>query len=269
MEAIQLFQQSKLDAALEAQTRALRQKPADVDLRYAMAGLLAAAGEFDRALVHLDFIAAEVPALATAVAMYVSSLHAEEERRRIYEQGHVPGTDPENEAAVRRRVRLLQAVAAGDAAAAGEVAAELAVETVPSASLDGAAPAPLRDLDDGLGALLELFVGGRCLWVPTASLRSLEFTPPRGLLDLIYAQCAIVTRSGTRYAAHVPVRYAGSHAHAEPEVRCGRRTEWEDRLGVAFRGYGQRVFSVGDRELGILELSRLGSGQVTFPAAEA
>lgn len=274
MEAIQLFQQSKLDAALEAQTRALRQKPADIDLRYAMAGLLAAAGEFDRALVHLDFIAAEVPALATAVAMYVSSLHAEEERRRIYEQGHVPGTDPENEVFVRRRVRLLQAVAAGDAAAAETAATEIAAEPVPAASVDGGAPAPFRDLDDGLGALLELFVGGRCLWVPTANLRSLEFTPPRGLLDLLYAQCSIVTRTGTRYAAHVPVRYAGSQSHPEPEVRCGRRTEWEDRLGVAFRGFGQRVFAVGDgasggRELGILELAQLGSGQVTFPAGEA
>lgn len=257
MESIQLFQQSKLDDAVKAQAEALRQKPADIDLRYTMAGLLAFAGEFDRALVHLDFIAAEQPALAAAVAMYASSLGAEEERRRIEEQGHVPGTDPGNEPAIRRRVRLRQAIRAGDAAAAAEAADEIANEPVPAASLDDGAPAPLRDHDDSLGAVLELFVGGRCLWVPTSNLRSIEFTPPRGLLDLLYAQCAIVTSSGVRYAAHVPVRYAGSHAHADPSVRCGHRTEWQDQLGVAFRGQGQRTFLAGDRELGVLELRAL------------
>lgn len=264
MEAISLFQQSKLDEALQAQTAALRGDPANVDGRYHMAGLLAFAGEFDRALVHLDFIAGERPELATAVAMYVSSLHGEEERRRIYQGGHAPGTDPENEAAVQRRLRLRQHLAAGDAAKATSALAEIAAEPVPQASLDGAAPAAFADHDDGLGALLEVFVGGRCLWVPTGNLRSLEFTPPRGLLDLLWAQCAIETRTGQRYAAHVPVLYAGTHARGDAQVRCGHKTEWVDELGVAFRGYGQREFVVGERELGILELRK-----VQFPAAAA
>ncbi|MBL9077776.1 MAG: hypothetical protein JNL08_09740 [Planctomycetes bacterium] len=262
MEAISLFQQSKLDAAIQAQTALLRSKPGDLDARYNMAALLAFAGEFDRALVHLDFLSAENPALAAAAAMYVSSLHAEEERRRAYDLGHVPGTDPTNEAAVKRRVRLRQALVQGDAAAAAAVMAEIAAEPVPAASLDGGPAAPLCDQDEGIGALLEVFVGGRCLWVPTANLRSVEFTPPRGLFDLLYAQCAIETTGGVKYAAHVPVLYAGSHAHPDPAVRCGHRTEWQDVLGIAFRGHGQRVFRVGDREPSLLELRR-----VTFPAA--
>jgi len=262
MDAISLFQQSKLDEAIQSQTAALRSDPANVDGRYHMAGLLAFAGEFDRALVHLDFIAGERPELATAVAMYVSSVHGEEERRRIYQSGHMPGTDPENEAAVKRRVQLRQHLAAGDASKAAAALAEITAEPVPLASLDGAAPAPFLDRDDGIGALLEVFVGGRCLWLPTGNLRSLEFTPPRGLLDLLWAQCAIETRTGQRYAGHVPVLYAGTSAHADAQVRCGRKTEWQDELGVAFRGFGQREFGVGERELGILELRK-----VHFPTA--
>jgi protein involved in temperature-dependent protein secretion len=262
MDAISLFQQSQLDEAVASMTEALRADPANVDKRYHMAGLLAFRGEFDRALAHLYFIAGERPDLAPAVAMYESSVHGEEERRRMHDGGHVPGTDPENAAAVKRRVHLRRHLAAGDADQAAALMAEIAAEPVPLARLDGGSAMPFADRDDCLGALLEVFVGGRCLWLPTNNLRSLEFTPPRGLLDLLWAQCAIVTRTGVRYAAHVPVLYAGSHARGDAQVRCGHKTEWQDELGVAFRGYGQRVFGAGERELGILELR-----QVEFPAA--
>ena len=257
MEAIKLFQQARLDDAIASLTTELRQKPADVDLRYNMAGLLGFAGEFDRALTHLDFIAGERPELATAVAMYVSSVHAEEERRRIYASSHSPGTDKQNEDLVRRRVQLRTQLRNGDAAAAAKSMADIAAEPVTAASLDGAAPVRFVDTDEGTGAVLEIFVGGRCLWVPTGNLRSLELQKPRGLLDLLWAQCAIETTTGTRYSAHVPVLYAGTAARTNPRVRCGLETEWQDEHGAAFRGYGARVFHAGDREVGILELRKV------------
>lgn len=257
MEAIQLFQQSRLDDAIASLSAALRQRPADVDLRYNMAALLGFAGEFDRVLTHLDFIAGERPELATAVAMYTSSCHAEEERRRIHATGHTPGTDKQNEAAVRRRVALRTSLRNGDPAAAARSMAEIAAEPVVPASLGDAVPARFVDTDEGTGALLEIFVGGRCLWVPTGNLRSIEFGKPRGLLDLLWAQCAIETTTGVKYSAHLPVLYAGSHAHADPQVRCGKKTVWEDQLGVAFRGHGARVFAAGGAEVGILELRKV------------
>ncbi|MBM4059761.1 MAG: hypothetical protein FJ265_01495 [Planctomycetes bacterium] len=260
MEAIQLFQQSRLDDAFASLTAALRSDPANVDLRYHMAGLLAFRGEFDRALLHLDFIAAERPELAAAAAMYVASISAEEERRRMHGEGHVPGTDPQHEAAIRARVQLRACAARGDLAGAAAAAAAIAAEPPVAASVDGGAAAPFRDLDDGLGGLLELFVGGRCLWLPCAGLRALRFTPPRGLLDLLWAQCAVETAQGGRYHAHVPVLYAGTAGRADPQVRCGHKTEWVDEAGAAFRGYGQRTFRAGDRELGILELREVRFG---------
>lgn len=260
MEAITLFQQCRLDEALASLTAALRSKPTDLDLRYHMVGLLAFRGEFDRALVHLDFIAGERPELATAAAMYESALHGEEERRRIVESGHVPGTDPEHEAAVKARVRLRAAVAAGDEAAAGAAMAVIAAEPAVTAVVDGAAAAPCRDYDDGLGAMLELFVGGRCLWVPFRTLRRVELPAPRGLLDLLWRPCAIETCTGSRYHAHLPVLYAGSAGHADPQVRCGRRTEWVDQLATGFRGFGQRTFLVGDTERPVLDLREVAFG---------
>lgn len=257
MEAIKLFQQARLDDALASLSAVLRQKPADVDLRYNMVGLLGFAGEFDRALVHLDFIAGERPELATAVAAYTSSIHAEEERRRIHADGHVPGTDKQNEAAVRRRVALRTQLRQGDVAGATKSMAEIAAEPVTPASLDGAAAVPFVDSDETTGALLEIFVGGRCLFVPTHNLRSLEFVKPRGLLDLLWAPCAIETTAGVKYSAHVPVLYAGTASHPDPRVRCGLETQWQDQLGVAFRGHGARVFTAGDREVGVVELRKV------------
>lgn len=260
MEAIELFRAARLDAAFESLANALRARPADVDLRYHMAALLAFRGEFDRALVHLDFIAGERPELATAVAMYVSSIHAEEERRRIFAAGHVPGTDPENEAAVKARVRLQQCVASGDEAGAAAAMATIAAEPQVAAAVDGRAVGDFRDLDEGLGALLEVLVGGRCLWVPFRNLRALKFAAPRGLLDLLWAPVEIETGTGSRYHAHVPVLYAGTAGRTDPQVRIGQKTEWVDGLGVAFRGFGQRVFRVGDSEVEILSLREVRFG---------
>ncbi len=260
MEAIALFRQSRLDEAFASLTTALRSDPANVDLRYHMVGLLAFRGEFDRALVHLEFIAAERPELAPAVAMYVSSIHAEEERRRAYEGGHVLGTDPENEAAVKQRVLFRQSVLRNDATTAAAALAVIAAEPVAPAIVNGTATNSFRDYDDGLGALLEVFVGGRCLWVPFVNLRSLKFTPPRGLLDLMWAQCEIQTATGGRYQAHVPVLYAGTAGRSDAQVRCGQKTEWVDDLGLGFRGFGQRVFLIGEQEIEILALREVRFG---------
>ena len=260
MEAITLFRQSRLDDAFASLSAALRADPANVDLRYHMVGLLAFRGEFDRALVHLEFIAGERPELATAVAMYVSSIHAEEERRRACEAGHMPSIDPGNEDAVRQRVLLRQSVLRGDETTAARAAAAIAAEAPCPATVNGTAVAAFRDYDDGIGALLEVFVGGRCVWVPFRTLRSLQFTPPRGLLDLLWSQCEIVTVTCTRYQAHVPVLYAGTATRSDAQVRCGQKTEWQDELGLGFRGYGQRVFLVGDQELEILALREVRFG---------
>jgi type VI secretion system protein ImpE len=260
MEAITLFQQARLDDAFASLTTALRSRPADIDLRYTMVGLLALRGEYDRALVHLEFIAGERPELATAVAMYVSSIHGEEERRRAYDAGHVLGCDPTTEVAVKARAALRQALAARDEAAAAAAMATIAAEPAVAALVDGRAVADLRDHDDGVGTVLEVFVGGRCLWVPFAQLRSLKFTPPRGLLDLIWAQCVVETTQGTRYTCHVPALYCGTHGRADAQVRCGQKTEWVDELGIAFRGFGQRVLLAGDQELELLRVREVKFG---------
>jgi type VI secretion system protein ImpE len=264
MEAINLFRQSRLDDAYQSLTEALRRSPADVDQRYAMAGLLAFRGEFDRALSHLDFIAGEQPQLATAVASYASSIEAEEERRRVYADGHVPTTEPNCEAMVRQRVLLRQCLRQGDAGGAERALAAIAAEPPVAATVDGTACTALRDLDDGFGALLEVFTGGRCLWLPFATLRSVELSPPRGLLDLLWAQAELETVTGRRFRAHVPVLYHGTAARTDPQVRCGHKTEWVDELGVAFRGFGQRMFAAGERELDLLSMR-----SIRFAAAAA
>jgi type VI secretion system protein ImpE len=249
--AIELVRHAKLQEAQDLLIAGVKRRPDDVDLRYNLAGVFAFAGDYDRALQHLDVIAHTKPELAPAIALYIGMLQAEEERRRAMEETHLPAIDVHGAGSTARR-DLLVACRSGDAAAAARCMAALGPVGVDAK--DGAGKVVVRDYDDVLGDVLEVFSAGRYVWMPLAALRKVEFAPATGLLDLLWAQCAIERRDGQKYTVHVPVLYAGSAASADPAVRCGRKTEWVDQCGVAFRGRGQRIFLFDGREVELLSL---------------
>ncbi|MCC7398646.1 MAG: hypothetical protein IT455_16375 [Planctomycetes bacterium] len=264
MEVVELLRRGELQAAIEAATNGVRRAPADIDQRYSLVALLAMQGELDRADSHLEAIGSLRPDLAFAVSVYRSCLEAEEERRRVFDGKAEPGRPPEPSAIVDRRITLRRCLlGAGDAAAAMSACAD---EPPVAGTLDGRPFAALVDHDDALGGVLEVFASGRYLWLPFANLRSLSFEPPKGLFDLLWVGCNFEDHDGRRALVHVPVLYAGSHTHADPLVRCGRKTEWSDEAGVAFRGFGPRVLRADDQEVPLLDVRRI---DLTRPAGAA
>lgn len=262
MDAYDLLREGRLDDALRLQTEAVKSRPSDVDARYVMVAVLALLGEFDRAERHLTAIAELHPELAAASAVYSGLVTAEEERRRVYQDGETPGLAPDVPDALHARAALRRHLARGDAAAA-----QTAWQQVQQAGggdvggeVDGRRFGRIRDYDDSLGDVLEVFAGGRYLWLPWRSIRSLSCAPPRGLLDLIWARCDLTDARGIRATVHVPVLYAGTAGHADPLVRSGRKTEWQDEAGLVFRGHGPRILLLDEDEVPFLSLRELTCG---------
>lgn len=264
MTAHELFQAGRLAEAIEAQTAEVKSHPADEDQRFLLFTLLSFAGELERAEVHLEAVSLrdQNQSLRVGSAVYHSLLAAEYERRKVYREGSRPVLPPDPPETAELRLKALAALRAGDAEAAEAALEEAAEEGVPlRGKINGEAFDGLRDYDDVLGQVLEIYAGGRCLWMPLERIRKLEIAEPGNQLDLLWPKAELVDATGTQASVHLPALYEGSCDHPDERVRLGRSTEWIDCLDVAFRGAGQKVLLTTrgeeERETAILELRTL------------
>lgn len=262
MTVSELLSAAQLGDAVAAQSAAVRARPGDVDARVELMVLLCFAGELDRAAAQLDTLALQSPELAVGTAHYRALLGAEAERRAVHERDGAPLLPPDCPAHVEARLAALRALRAGDAAAAGEALAQ-AMDAAPAleGKLDGESFDALGDRDDVLGPVLEVYAGGRYLWLPLERVRRLELTAPRRQIDLLWPAATLADTSGAEANVHLPALYSGSHAAADGRLQLGRMTDWRDERGVAFRGVGQKLFCARrgerEREIGLLELRTL------------
>ncbi len=265
-----------LDRALQEQTQAVKARPADMEARAKLVQILVLAGQLDRAETHLLTMAQQDASLQMGAAVFRGLLAAEEERRRVFAGSAEPNTAPEVPPSLRDRIDALAAQTKGrDADAATLLERARGAETPVAGTADGVAFASLADGDEWLGPVLEVFAGGRYLWIPLQRLQSLEFKPPRGALDLVWRPVSLQERDGTDAQVHVPVLYAGTSEHADGLVRAGRKTEWKDILGVGFRGAGPRVLLAtgsedgAERELPLLSLQSIEFTGIEFTGSRA
>jgi len=239
----QLFRAGRLSDSLEAQRDVVRNAPTDVGARVFLFALLSFSGEFERAGLALNAIGAQAGKVEVETATLRSLLVAEAERTEVLTRQGVPLLPPDPPAHVRARLRALTALRAGDLALAAKALDEAAAQTPAfHVTIDGVEAEALRDDDDLLGSVLEGFAGGRYLWLPFESIRSIELTPPKRTLDLLWAPARLETDTGLQASVFVPVLYQGSSAHPEAAVRLGRSTQWTDTGEDIYRGAGQRVF---------------------------
>lgn len=259
-----------LAGAVAACVAAVKARPADADSRYRLFAVLCFAGDLHRARKQLTALDVGDPELARVQAVYINLLASEQERRAVYRHGAEPLLPPDPPAHLVRRLAALAALAAardGRAEEAASLVAE-AIELQPelAGSVNGRPLGSLRDLDDQLGSLLEVFAGGRYLWLPLERIARLETEPPRHLLDLLWQPARLTDRAGTTSNVHLPVLYEGSgDGGGDPRCATGRVTEWYPVGGGLERGRGQRLLGwsspAGEvAELPILELRLLELG---------
>ncbi len=244
MTAQDLWQEGRLDEAIEAQLALVKSRPTDAEARYLLFALVVFSGDLERAARQLDAIGLQDEQLARGTFVYVNLLASEADRRRAMAGEADPLTPELDDASLAARRDAVRAFGTGDSAAA-RAAVETARENARDVRVrvDGQEFAGAEDTDELLGDTLEVFAGGRYLLVPFFHLRRLEISEPKHLLDLAWIPAELEDVTGAVANVHLPVLYAGSHEASRP-LALGRSSEWAERDGIV-RGLGQRVLAFG------------------------
>ncbi|UFS70720.1 tetratricopeptide repeat protein [Geomonas sp. RF6] len=255
MNAVELIREGRLAEARTRLAEDLRGAPADPELRALLFKVLAFAGEWDKALKHLDMLELQCRGTLPQVEPYRSLVAAERARAEVQAGRRVPDFLSDPPVYLQDFLAARQALAAGDPA---PLAALLPVLEESLGSLSGTFNGEpfggVLDPDATLIPFLEVFIHDQYLWFPFSAIRELTLEPPATLLDLLWTPARLVTWDGLTTECILPVLYPGSAGHADDAVRLGRRTEWQELCGSFCRGFGQHLFLFGDEEKGILEI---------------
>jgi type VI secretion system protein ImpE len=228
MSVQELFKAGKLDEAIAALGVEVRDHPTDVRRRTFLFELLCFKGDYDRAEKHLNLLADASPDARVGAMLYFSALHGERTRRDLFEKKDYPVT-PET-------------------------------ETPRGGTLNGKPFEILEDADPRIGSRLELFAAGAYLWIPFEHIESIEIEAPKRLRDLLWAPALV--RTGPKFKDKelgevlLPVLAPFSGRHADDNVKLGRATEWVEVEGMSVP-YGQRMFSVDDEDVPLLDIRKI------------
>jgi type VI secretion system protein ImpE len=204
--------------------------------------LLCYAGEFERADKQLDVLATQDEQSRTGTLIYHNLLSSEWERRKVYEGSSKPTLPLDPPRHTELRVKALQNLREGNQAEA-EALIDEAGEISPTCrgKLNGEAFEGLRDYDDMLGDVLEIFASGRYIWMPLCRIRNIQFTEPETAIDTLWRQAQLEGTDGEVAEVHLPVLYQPSYANEHDAIRLGRMTDWTER-GELYTGLGQHLF---------------------------
>lgn len=257
-EAKALLDAGRLAEAVEAVTREVKAHPADAARRMLLFELLLFAGEWERALKHLDVAAREDARSELGAQVYRNNVNAMRERERLWAEGTAPHFLSEPTADVDAHLAAIKEQRAGNAAQARKLLDGAAKRRKPMAGrVDGRGFTGWRDADDFLAPVLELIISDKYTWLPFAQIKRLELSAPKRLRDLVWCPARVETRQGTIGEMFVLALYEASSRHADEKVRLGRVTQWQDEDGGLERAAGLRLFLAGEEELSIFEVRRI------------
>jgi type VI secretion system protein ImpE len=237
-----LFRAGLLGDAVEAAGEAVRRRPAHAASRLLLAEMLLFAGSLERADAALRALDATDPGAALVAAEFRQLLRAETARRQVLLEGRAPEFLGAPTQAQSHLLRALAAARGGDIAeAAAEAAAAERSRPRAGGLASGAAFDDCRDADDLWAGTFEvLTTTGKCFWIPTERVESLEPHPPTRARDLFWQRCTMSVRDGPDGDVYLPALYL-TPDDARDSLRLGRETEWTEG-----RGAGQRVFLLGE-----------------------
>lgn len=264
MTTSELYQQGKLQEAIDAQIQAVKSKPADQALRLFLFELFAFAGEFDRARKQMDVLKFEEPELLAAAVNYRNCLESEITRRKVFKEGVAPQFLKEPPEHMKLRLEALQQIRTGDLTGA-KATLDRAEAVTPEAKgvLNGKPFTSLRDWDDLFGPVLEVFAKGNYFWVPYEEIELIASNAPKFPRDLLWLPANLQLKDGPSGEVWLPAIYPGSTETADPLVKLGRKTDLIEADGAPVRCVGLRTLFVDDGDTTLLEIRQLDAAEAT------
>ncbi len=263
---VDLFQSGQLTEAVTAATAAVKKNPSDLHARSVLCEVLCFAGDLERADKQLDAVATIDPESLVGASMLRHLIRAEISRREVFEAGRVPELVEKPSEALQKRLEALLQVREGEHGRATALLAEAAeLEPPLPGKLNGEAFEGIRDMDDLLGPVLEVFTAtGNYYWIPFAQIHSLELDKVTNLTDMLWRAATIEAAGDISGRVHIPAVYFGSSKHEDERVRIGRSTDWlQQSADAPVRGVGQKEFLIGDDAVGVMEIRTLLLGDVS------
>jgi type VI secretion system protein ImpE len=257
-----LFREGRLTEAVAAATAAVKATPTDLGQRVLLAELLLFAGNLERADVILDAASQIDPSALMIVAEFRQLLRAEMARRQLYRDGRVPEFLGEPEPTEQASLAAMVAVRAGDMAEASAKAEDAERLRPRAPGLSGKLGFDdFRDASDLHPGFIETLTStGKYYWVPVSRIESMVFHPPKRPRDLAWRRCSMTVTGGPDGEVYVPATYFSEPEATSDTLRLGRETSWSEDGDGPIRGFGQRVFLVGDDAIGIMDLDTLEFG---------
>lgn len=260
MNAQEHYQAGNLQEAVTAALEDVKHHPTDGSKRSFLCEMLCLAGDLERADRQLDALGQQDPQAIPGVSLFRQLIRAEQARQQFYTDGRLPEFLNQEitpdlgrhlEAAVL--LREGKATQAADVLASSEEQRPIVNGTCDDQPFDG-----LRDLDDLTASFFEVLTStGKYYWIPFERVELVEFHPWARPRDLLWRRAHMVVRGGPDGEVFLPVLYAGSTTDPNDQIRLGRTTDWRGEAGAPVRGFGQRLFLVGDSDRPILEMQTL------------
>ena len=223
-----LFQDGRLEAAIEALGVELRSHPADVQRRSFLFELLSFAGQYDRAEKQLDVLAGTGAMAEAGAAVYKAAMVAERIREHMFATGDYPTDVPPPSG---------------------------------GGTCNGEPFTTIEDADPRIGARLEVSAGGRYLWIPFAHLASVTIEPPTRLRDVRWISARLETGAEIRHMdlgnVLLPALSPAVWRSTDADLRLGRATDWEELPDGEFAPVGQKVWRIDGRDVPLLEIREL------------
>lgn len=258
MKAKELLQEGSLSLAVRSLNEDVRSHPADINLRIFFFEVLCFAEEYDRASRQLDVVSHLSASNEVGVEVYRNLLQASRARRQLYLDGVLPEFLSEPPSYVQMHLEALNALREKQFHHAKSLLAQSSEMRFPlSGHYNGQVFSDVRDADDVLAPILEVFSNGKYFWLPFEHIRRITMAPPKFLRDLLWRSATIATTQNTSGEVFIPVLYFGSSVQASEQVALGRVTDWKLLADEIWQAVGQRMFIINDDEQGFLETREL------------
>jgi len=261
----ELILAARLTEARNELVAMVKKTPADCGARSLLIQVLILFGEWDKALRHIEILTSYSPTSEMGTSVYENLFKAEKERLQVADLEIRPTFVPESPVYFDDHWQAMALLADNQTEAAARIAAQVAGgRPAIGGTINGLPFKGFEDTDARLFCFIEAIEYERYLWIPIECIRELVVSPPKTLMDMIWAKGRITTWKGLTMGCFFPVNYPRSFAVDDDRIRLGRMTDWQSLGSGLSKAVGQHVFHVGDEDVGILEI-----GEVLFTHPDA
>ena len=256
-DAEQSLREGDVVNALKALQQQVRAQPADAKLRTFLFQLLAAMGQWERALDQLNVAATLDPSALAMAQMYREALRCELLRADVFAGKRSPMVlgQPDEWLALLIESTLVAGRGQGQGAALRERAFEAAPAS--TGTIDGAAFAWIADADMRLGPVLEAILNGRYYWIPFNRLRRIDIEAPEDLRDVVWMPAHFEFANGGESVGLIPTRYPGLELSDDGALCLARKTLWQEVSAGVYQGLGQRVLATDAGEYPLMDVRKI------------